>query len=235
MKTMVVLCTLLAASTNALPQEMLTLPTWMEQVGQSGGPKKPKADTSEGSFDLFFRYSSIGGDDGAGGEWSDDFSNGLGFRLRGSYEYHVSQEVSVGAYLSTGYDSFGGKSSGGASLDDLEVYATTIGLQAKLYVGSRFLAEAYAGFGVVSYSQVDGHFAGQSISVFEPTSATAFELGAHVIYKLNVDHGRAPTPQFGIMLGVGYEHWGEPDSALAGTTAKPIENVTFDLGFWFGF
>jgi hypothetical protein len=108
----------------------------------------------------------------------------------------------------------------------------------KLYLGSSFFAEGYFGAGFVSYSSVDAKGSGVSAPVLDQSLAFAWEVGAHVGYKFNVDHGRAPTPQFGLLLGVGYEMWGAPQvnqSTSPGVSAKHVQNLTFDFGFWFGF
>jgi hypothetical protein len=237
MKIVFAVLALASAASGAFAQDFQPspLPTGLDL---RSGPQEPTPGEWEGSLDLFFRYSMIRGNDGAGGKWSDDFSDGLGFRVEGALEYHLDKEWSVGGFLSTGLDHFRGKSSGGISLDDWTVVPVVVGPMAKVYFTPRLFAEARVGVGVVSYGAVDAKGLGQSVPLFDRSTAVAWEVGGHLGYKFNVDHGRAPTPQLALLFGFSFEQWGAPkvdQATLPGASAKPVQNVALDLGFWFGF
>jgi hypothetical protein len=42
--------------------------------------KKARPGDKEWSSEVYLRYTNIGGSDGAGGKWSDDFDDGIGFQ-----------------------------------------------------------------------------------------------------------------------------------------------------------
>jgi hypothetical protein len=236
-KTLIAFVSLLAAAVNASAQEFRPSPFETEQWLRSG-PKEPVPGSWEGSMDLYFRYSMIGGSDGAGGKWSDDFRDGLGFRVHGSMEYHLSSAWSLGAFFSTGVDIFSGKNTDGVALDDWVIVPFLVGPMAKTYFGPQLYAEGHAGVGFVRYPAIDARGFGLSIPAFDASTALAWEVGAHLGYKFDVDHGRAPTPQFGVQFGIDYERWGAPSvnqTSAPGLSAKPVQNFAFDFGFWLGF
>lgn len=228
MKTALALCALLGAGGTAAAQEVFVLPTKMELVSQSGMQKGRPGDT-EWSSEVYLRYSLIGGDDGAGGKWSDDFSDGIGFRGEADFQYYLNQNWSIGGYLSIGVDFFGGKTTSGTTLDDWIVTPFAVGFKAKTYFGQGFFAEGYLGFGFVAYGPVDfTTSSGFSAPLFDSTLAFAFEIGGRIGYKF--------SQKFGVVFGFGYENWGPPDvnqTTLPGESAKTVENITIDLGIWF--
>ena len=205
------------------------LPTAMQFI-ERAGTQKARSGDSEWSSEVLLRYSLIGGG-GNGAKWSDDFSDGFGLRGEGDYEYHINSQWSVGGYLSTGFDIFGGKTIQGFTLDDLLVIPFTIGAKGKVYFGQGFFGELYLGFGFVDYSAVGISGPGGSLPVWTDSIAFALEVGGHIGYKLD--------QKFALVFGVGYENWGHPgvdqSGPAAGVPQHPIENVTIDLGIWFRF
>jgi hypothetical protein len=236
-KTLIALFSLLAAAATASAQEFRPA-AFDPEVEFRFGPKEPTPGGWEGSLDLYFRYSMLQGNDGAGGKWSDDFHDGLGFRVDGTVELHLSAAWSLGAFLSTGVDVFSGKNSGGVALDDWVIFPVLVGPVVKTALGPQLYAEGHAGVGFVRYPAIDAKGFGVSIPAFDASTAPAWELGAHLGYKFDVSRGRAPTPQFALQFGIAYEHWGAPSvnqSTLSGFSAKAVQNIAFDFGFWFGF
>ncbi len=218
----------LGIGVSAFAQDF-SLPTKMELSAQAGAQKARPGDT-EWSSEVLIRYSMIGGDDGAGGKWSDDFGDGIGFRGEGDFEYHIDSTWSIGGYVSIGVDFFPGKSSSGVTLDDWLITPFMVGFKGKAYFGQGFFAEGYLGIGFVSYSAVDASGFGATVPAFDASLAFAFEIGGHIGYKF--------TPKFGVVFGFGYENWGAPQvnqTTLPGQSAKSVENVTIDLGVWFRF
>src|SRR4030095_3338026 len=150
MKTVLAFCAVLGAGTSAFAQDMVAWPMKMELAEQAGAYKAAPGQT-EWSSEFLFRYSMIGGNDGAGGKWDDDFKDGYGFRLNEVFQYYLHQSWSIGGYVSAGLDFFGAKSSGGSTADDWIIFPFTVGAQARAYFGSGWCTEGYLGFGFVSY------------------------------------------------------------------------------------
>jgi hypothetical protein len=226
MKTSIALCMLLGSGATAFAQDEFFMPLKMSLDPQAGVQLARPGDV-EWSTEVFFRYSLIGGNDGTGSKWNDDFSDGIGFRVEGTWEYHLNEHWSIGGYLSTGLDIFPGNTQGGVTLDDWLVIPVTIGFKGKAYFGKGFFAEAYIGIGFVFYNGVDGTSAVAVTPVIDSSLAFAFELGAHLGYRF--------TQNVGILFGVGYAGWGAPalnQSTFPGGMAQPVENVTIDFGIW---
>jgi hypothetical protein len=172
----------------------------------------------------------IGGKDGAGGTWDDDFRDGYGARLNEVFQYDLNQSWSIGGYVSVGLDLFGAKNSGGTTFDEWLIFPFTVGAAARAYFGSGWVAEAYLGIGFVAYPHVDATSGGVSTPVFDSSIAFAFEAGGRLGYRF--------TQMFGVFVGVGYEHWNAPDvnqTTFPGGKAKPVENTTVDVGLFLKF
>ena len=91
--------------------------------------------------------------------------------------------------------------------------------------------------GVVRYGSVGAKGLG-GLPLIDESWALAWEVGAHIGYKFDVDHGKAPTPQLAIQFGIDYERWNGPkfnQSTLPGASARAVQNITFDFGVWLGF
>lgn len=223
--------TLLALAALAVSASPLLAQEWTPVKMTLAAPQaeSPKFDWSS---DLVFRYDAIGGDDGAGGKWTDEFKGGAGFRFAGGFEYHLNPHWSIGGYVSVGFEDFGGKSDESTgiriTLDDLRVVPVTVGFKARAAYGRGFYDDVYVGVGFASYSGVDAHALGTSVPLFDPSTVFAFEIGTRFGWKV--------SPLVGLEIGVGYEQWGAPKvDPLIGGTAKPIGNVTVDLGVWLRF
>jgi len=226
MKTVMVVCAVLAAGGPAFAQEAFAWPTKME-LSEQAGASHARAGEIEWSSEFSLRYSIIGGNDGAGGKWSDDFRNGYGFRLNEVLQFHLNETWSIGGYISAGLDVFSAKGSGN---DDWLLFPFTVGFQGRARFGGGWFAEGYVGIGFVAYPDVDTTVGGVSTPVFDSSIAFAFEIGGRFGFRF--------TQQLGVFVGVGYEHWGEPDvnqTTFPGGSAKPVENTILEAGLWFKF
>jgi hypothetical protein len=237
MKTALALCALLWTGATAAAQEEFILPVKMSLDPQAGAQRARQGD-SEWSAEFAIRYSLIGGKSSDSGnpkdKWDTFFSDGIGIRFEGDYEYHINPTWSIGGYVSTGFDFFGGKTftTGGVSvsIDDWLIVPFTLGPKVKVYFGQGFFAEAYFGFGFVEYSATDFSGNGNSFPFTDSSLAFAFEVGGHIGYKF--------SQKFGLIFGFGYENWAAPtfnSTSFPGLNAKAVENVTIDLGIWFRF
>lgn len=223
-------------------QDPVLLPARLE-LWEAAPTSPPQPGRARWSSEVLGRFSKIGGDDGAGGTWDDNFEDGLGLRVSSAYQQDLDDRWALGGYIAGGFDLFEGKSSGGVSLDDWLITSIHLGPAATLYLGEDFFLEGYAGIGFVGYNAVDASGFGASVQVFERSIALAWELGVRGGYsfgRFSADR-RENAPEFGIVAGVGFNWRDAPDvdsdfsAAVGGLSADPVENVVLDIGVWIGF
>ena len=172
-------------------------------------------------------------------DYADLFKFGVGVGVEGALLWSSGpHSESWGPYVSLGWDRFSGTEEDddfqSLDTDDWDVFTGLVGLKVAETLGEdgpsragRFMAEAYAGVGGVSYRQVDAEYSLLGISfgdveIIDNTFNFAAEAGVRVGYG---------TPSVAFQIGGGLRFFGAPDGGSDVTSdPDPLFTAIVDLG-----